>query len=440
MEAWSFLAALIALVLLGVLAGALTGLTPGLHVNNVAAVLVAAQGSGASLLASLAGPVADDGAVAVLLSAFLLSTATSHAVFDFVPSVFFGAPSEETALSILPGHRLLLEGRGAHAVALAARGALLGALASLVAVIPLRLVLADPVDLADRFAPYTPAFIASILAALLLSEARGRADRWRRVAWAAGTQALAGLLGLAVLRGPSGVAPDVALFPLFTGLFGFPTLLIAARAAPSAIPPQVLERIRRATRLDATQVLRGTAAGAAVSWLPGLSGGAAASLASVGGRRSNAEAYMVLLGAVSTSTAILSVTVLFVIGRARSGVAAAVRTLHGSETGWATPTSLPGAVVVLLAAAVLGAAVAAPLATRLARGIARRWSRVNATRLAQATLAGLVVLLAVIAGPGGVVVAAVTALAGLVPVRSGVQRVHLMAALLVPILASNLAH
>lgn len=440
-EAWSFLAALIALVLLGVLAGALTGLTPGLHVNNVAAVLLTSQAAWAGLLVALAGPEATEAPTgALLLSAFLLSTATSHAVFDFIPSVFFGAPSEETALSILPGHRLLLEGRGAHAVALAARGALLGALASVVVILPLRLLLADPVELAEHFAPFAPAFLACILAALLLSEMRGRTDRWRRTAWAAATQALAGLLGLAVLRGPSGVAPDMALFPLFTGLFGFPGLLIAARAPPSAIPPQILERFRRATRLDATQVLRGTAAGAAVSWLPGLSGGAAASLASVGARRSNAEAYMVLLGAVSTSTAILSVAVLFVIDRARSGVAAAVQTLHGSDLGWATATSVPEALVALLAASVLGAAIAAPLATRLARGIARRWSSVNARRLAQATLAGLLALLAAIAGPGGVVVAGVAALVGLVPVRAGVQRVHLMSALLVPILASGLSN
>lgn len=149
---------------------------------------------------------------------------------------------------------------------------------------------------------------------------------------------------------------------------------------------------------------------------------------------------MVLLGAVSTSTAILSVAVLFVIDRARSGVAAAVQTLHGSDLGWATATSVPEALVALLAASVLGAAIAAPLATRLARGIARRWSSVNARRLAQATLAGLLALLAAIAGPGGVVVAGVAALVGLVPVRAGVQRVHLMSALLVPILASGLSN
>jgi len=38
------------------------------------------------------------------------------------------------------------------------------------------------------------------------------------------------------------------------------------------------------------------------------------------------------------------------------------------------------------------------------------------------------------------VVAGVAALVGLVPVRAGVQRVHLMSALLVPILASGLSN
>jgi putative membrane protein len=434
----SFLVAFAVAVVLGVLAGAVTGLSPGLHVNNVAALVLATQAAWTAVLASVAGPgVVDPLAAPVVLSALLMATATSHAVFDFVPSVFFGAPSEETALSILPGHRLLLEGRGAHAVALAARGAVLGGFLSVGLVVPLRLLLGEPVGLASHFAPWAPGFLGVLLVALLLSDARGRRTRVRRIAWAAWTQGLAGLLGLAALRGPSGLPPDVVLFPLFTGLFGLPGLAIAARTPPSSIPPQALEPLRRPTRAEAAQVLRGTAAGAAVSWLPGLSGGAAASLASVGASRKGADAYMVLLGAVSTSTAILSVVVLFVIDRARSGVAVAVRGLQGS-VGWSDPGAMPDGLVVLLAAAVLGAAIAAPLATRLARGLARRWSSIDSRRLARMTIVGLVGLLLGLAGPAGLLLACVAGGVGLIPARAGVQRVHLMAALLVPVLASNL--
>jgi len=340
-----FVAGFLILTILGLLAGALTGLSPGLHVNNVAALVLATQAAWTSFVATLVPDLASEPeAMGLLLSCFLLATAGSHAVFDFIPAVFLGAPTEDTALATLPGHRLLLVGQGAKAVALAARGALLGTAFAVVALVPLRFLLADPVRLADHFRPWTPAFLVFVLAAVLASELRGR-KRVRRLARAIWVQGLAAGLGIAVLRGPSLVAPDTVLFPLFSGLFGIPSLLLGLRARPGSIPYQRVEPLRALSREDARSALRGTIAGASVSWLPGLSGGAAATLASVGTRKNvGPSQFMVVLGAVSTSTALLSVAVLFMIHRARSGAAAAVRGLSGDlppwPSAWATPPSL----------------------------------------------------------------------------------------------------
>src|SRR3989475_13075306 len=219
----------------------------------------------------------------LLLSCCLLAAAGSHAVFDFIPAVFLGAPTEDTALATLPGHRVLLVGQGAKAVALAARGALLGAVCAVLPLVPLRLRLADPVGLADRFRPWTPAFLVCVLGAVLASEWRGR-SRLRRFGRALWIQTLAAGLGLAVLRGPPLVDPDAVLFPLFSGLFGIPSLLVGLRARPGSIPYQRLEPLRALSREDARSALRGTTAGASVSWLPGLSGGAAATPGPVGTR------------------------------------------------------------------------------------------------------------------------------------------------------------
>src|SRR5437867_11671752 len=114
--------------MLGLLAGALTGLSPGLHVNNVAALVLATQAAWTGFLAALVPDVSSEPeTIGLLLSCFLLATAGSHAVFDFIPAVFLGAPTEDTALATLPGHRLLLVGQGAKAVALAAEARCLGA-------------------------------------------------------------------------------------------------------------------------------------------------------------------------------------------------------------------------------------------------------------------------------------------------------------------------
>lgn len=434
-----FLLGFVLITLLGVATGILTGLSPGLHVNNVAALVLATRAAWTGMLAALLPDAAGDAAlVNVLLASFLLATATSHAVFDFIPTVFLGAPTEDTALATLPGHRLLLAGQGAKAVALAARGAVLGTAFAVVALIPLRLLLVDPVGLAERFRPWSAAFLALVLSTLLASEARTR--RLRRLAFAAWVQALAGLLGVATLRGPLPLDSGTALFPLFSGLFGVPSLLIGLRSRRGELPFQRLEPLRALSRHDVKSALRGTLAGASVSWLPGLSGGAAATLASIRLRSHvGPSQFMVVLGAVATSTALLSVAVLFMIHRARSGAAAAVGTLLGDLGPWSSPSEAPAALLALVVATVLAAAISAPLAARMARLVARRWASLDPRRLCAASLIALTVLLAIASGPVGLAVAALASLVGLVPIALRVRRVHLMASLLAPVLLSYLA-
>lgn len=426
------------LVLLGLGTGAVTGLAPGLHVNNVAAVVLATR---ASWVALLLGPWAgaEPGTLGLLLSCYLLATAVSHGIFDFVPSVFLGAPTEETALSILPGHRMLLAGEGPKAVALAARGAVLGTAIAVGLLLPLRWILGEPLGLAAAFRPWTWLFLIGMLAAMLATEFRGRRNRTRRLLRAALVQLLAGLLGLAVLKGPAVLDPNVVLFPLFSGLFGLPNLLVSLGTRPGKIPEQRTDPLDGIDLAEAGHAARGAFAGAAVSWLPGLSGGAAATLASLGtSRKPTPAAFMVVLGAVSTSTAILSVAVLFVIGRARSGIAAAVLELLGPSDPWPALGAVPSAVVWLVLASVLATVVAAPVAGRLARTLGPRWSRRDPRLLSAATLVGLGALILAASGPVGGGIAALACLVGLVPIRAGVRRVQMMASLLVPVLVGYL--
>ncbi|MGI0149302.1 MAG: hypothetical protein ACREDF_07200, partial [Thermoplasmata archaeon] len=79
MDAVGFLSAFVALTCLGLLVGALTGLSPGLHVNNVAAFVLATQAAWIGLVVSLAPSVAAHSTetTGLLLSCFLVATAGS---------------------------------------------------------------------------------------------------------------------------------------------------------------------------------------------------------------------------------------------------------------------------------------------------------------------------------------------------------------------------
>ena len=109
-------------VLAGTIGGIFTGLLPGIHINLVMTVLV-------PLLASYI-------TIEPFTIAFgIIALAATHTVLDFIPSIYLGAPEEETALSVLPAHQLLLEGKG-HEATLLVMGGVITALAGLLITAP----------------------------------------------------------------------------------------------------------------------------------------------------------------------------------------------------------------------------------------------------------------------------------------------------------------
>ena len=110
---------------IGIFLGCMTGLIPGFHVNNVALIALSmsplAVGAGIPLSA---------------VAAIIVSMGTVHTFLNYIPSALIGAPDGDTALALLPGHRMLISGHAAQGVAYSARGSQLGLLLS----IPLLLV------------------------------------------------------------------------------------------------------------------------------------------------------------------------------------------------------------------------------------------------------------------------------------------------------------
>ena len=84
---------------IGILIGTATGMIPGIHVNTAGAILFASS----SLLLTQLSPE--------FLCVLMVSMSIAHALIEFVPSMLLGVPQEGTATSILPGHRMVLQGR-----------------------------------------------------------------------------------------------------------------------------------------------------------------------------------------------------------------------------------------------------------------------------------------------------------------------------------------
>ncbi|WP_311171906.1 tripartite tricarboxylate transporter permease [Halobellus ordinarius] len=410
----------------GVGFGTLTGLVPGLHVNNVAFLLV-------GVAPSIDGPAAAVGAA-------ILAAGVVHTFLSIVPALVLGVPEAATAPGALPGHRLVLAGRGREAIRLSALGSSVALVAAVALAVPLSQVIAAGREYLFAALPF---LLAAVAALLVLAEPTRRARLGGLFCLAAATA-----LGFLTLDLPASgpLSPEGAasmLAPLFGGLFGAPVLLDALDAE-GAIPPQDGTTFGL-TRIETLRAaLAGTGGGALVGYLPGVSAGVAAVLAlgGAGGSgpagRGADRAYVVATSGADTATAVFAVASLAVLGAPRSGVTVALTELGTGGNGGATAggsaaatgtLGLGGLLLVIVLAAGLGTVVLVSVGDwylRLVRRLPRQ----------PLVLAVIGLLLALSLGFAGVLGGAVFALAtlvGLLPPRLGARRVHLMGVLLGPL-------
>jgi putative membrane protein len=233
----------------------------------------------------------------------------SNSIIDFLPSLFFGLPEEETALSVLPGHSLVMEGRCNEAF----KYTLIGAMFSTYILILLLPALFTTISTLYSFLEnYFAAIIAFILSLLVLREKNKLASLILLV--------LSGALGLITLNSKL-TNPIYIFFPLFSGFFAIPSIITSLRMKtkfPEQLESQEVE-INKGLKSGA----KGLLAGALSGLMPGF--GVSQSIFFVGEFfKLDKKEFLGALGAAKTSSMILSILSLYLIGKARSGASIAL--------------------------------------------------------------------------------------------------------------------
>jgi putative membrane protein len=388
-------------VLGGVALGTCSGLVPGLHANNVALLL-------AAVAADVPGPPR-------LVGAAVLAAGVVHTFLDVVPALALGVPDPSMAATALPGHRLVLEGRGREAIRLSALGSGLAVLLAVPLALP---VTGAMVAVYPTLRAHLPLALALVALLLVVTE-RGR------LAMAGGVVALclAGALGWATLDlDPAApLAAGGTLAPLFAGLFGAPVLVESMGGG--GVPPQDDATVTLPGRAVGGLGFVGTLSGAVVGYVPGVSAAVAAtvSLLAVPGRH-GARGFLVATSGVNTANTVFALFALVALGSPRTGVLVAFE-----RSG--APTDLPLLLPAVALAAVAGFCLVLLVGDRYLDLV----GRLDNTRLAAGVLCLLAIVSLLFAGAVGVIVFAVASLVGLVPARFGARRVHLMGVLIGPL-------
>jgi putative membrane protein len=384
----------------GIALGTLSGLVPGLHANNFAL-----------LLAGFAPSIPAD---PQFVGAAMLAAGVTHTFLDIVPALALGVPDPAMAPTALPGHKLVLQGRGREALRLSALGSTLAVAFAVPLAVPVTLLM-------QRVYPTIAAHLTLVLGAVSILLVLTERTMVARIGAALALVA-SGILGLLTLDvAADGVLPvGDMLAPLFAGLFGAPILIEAFRGG--GVPPQDDPTVTTSRRFVLAVGFVGTFAGALVGYLPAISSAIAAAGALVILPHRGPRAFVVATSGVNTANTIFALFALVALGNPRTGVLVALENAD-------VPHNLP----LLLGSVVVAAAAGFVLVVAIGDTYLDVVGNLNNAILTVGVLAFLCLLVAAFAGLLGLAVFGVSTLVGLLPARFGARRMTCMGVLLVPI-------
>ena len=398
------LLALCVALLLGISAGTITGLIPGIHINLVAVFLLATSAA----LLPFFPPIA--------LVIFIVSLSITHIFIDFIPTIFLGAPDEDTALSILPGHEMLINGKGYEAIILSITGALIG-IFLLIPMTPIFLIFLPIIY------PYVQRIIPIILIIIIFIMIFFEKGKNKRL-FTLGIVIFSGFLGYASLN-QNLTDP---LLPLLTGLFGASSL-ITSITKKQTIPNQEISKLKVIfTNIKKSSIIKSISASLIASpicsFLPSLGSSQASTIGSYVIGELDRKEFLILVGIVNTLVMALSFVILFSINKSRTGSAVAINKL--------IPSISQGNLLIIIVAIIISSIFAFIISIIIAKYFSRIITRFSYTKLSVGILIFLTIIITIFTGWIGFIIYITSTALGISCILLGVRRTSLMGCLLIP--------
>lgn len=387
--------------LVGVFLGVVLGLLPGLHLNNLLPIFL-------SLTILIPNPY--------LLIALIISAAIAQVFTSFIPSIFLGAPDgDNNSLAVLPGHRLLLEGRGYEAIKLTVIGGVTALIISIIVVLFFGNYFASVYNLIRPFIAYP---LITVIILMILSERHPN-----KMFFSALVILLSGILGILVLN--SSIVPQQnALFPTFAGLFAISTLLISI-AEKSKIPKQQPDAELKISKLNMTKsIIFAVIAGILIGLLPAVGVSQAATFMQYIGGLGEARAFLVTLSGINIVNEVISLNSLYLISNPRSGASVAIESILPQISFYD--------MLLFIGIILFTTGITVPITLYLGRIVPSFLVKLNYTVLSLGIIGFLLVAVALATGVYGLLVAFTSTAIGLSCAYLGVKRSNCMGVLLLP--------
>lgn len=427
-------------ILAGCLMGVVSGLIPGLHSNNFALLLV-----------SVSPVLIESGIPATYIIFMILANCITHTFHDIIPAIYLGVPNSDMALAVLPGHQLLLDGRGPEAIRLSALGSAGSVIMSIILLLPFGFLLYTIYPLIQEYIGWMLLFIALLMIVTERGEyvpGQGSLARYRYRFYALLIFVMSGLLGIFAF-GKEDMANSLfgsdspsVLLPLLSGLFGASQLIVSLTTS-SVIPPQRTSLITLPAKRTIKAIASGSIAGSFVAWLPGVSSSVATLLAEqvsrIHGKQNSgntmsedpldeAREFIVSVSGVNTANAIFGLFVFFFIGRARNGAIVAI-------SSFLEPSAIDIPIILILLCVVILASIFSYYSTiKIGNTIHLFMEKIDYRKLSITVLAGLVLMVTIFTGIFGIIIFLIATSIGLLPSFMHVRKSNAMGVILLPVI------
>ena len=398
---------------IGISIGTITGMIPGIHVNTAGAILFASS----AFLLSFISPE--------FLCIIMVAMSIAHALIEFVPSMLLGVPQEGTATSILPGHRMVLQGRSKEVIRIVSIGGF-GAIIVTILMLPI-FAIALPV-LHDISKPYT--WIILLFASIYLTYKLTSNNR--DFIWSLLLFVLSGILGWIIFQTP--ISSGVSLMCTFSGLFGISTILFSLNDS-STIPHQ-----NKFYELDLDfnkfkSIFAGGITGAILGFLPGFGPAQGTVIAqAASGANDNDDNdtvnFLLATSGLNVSDCLFSLIAIYIIGNPRSGIAVYMSYLISEMS--------LNHLAIFIFASLIAVSVSLALSLKLGDSFSRLMSGVDYKKLSIGVILLQILILYIFifyyrAPFGYMTLALITSTAlGMLPHYIGVGKSHLMGVLIIP--------
>lgn len=385
-------------VILGTIFGIITGLIPGIHINLISVLIL----SFSPLLLVYTSPI--------ILCTLIASMAITHTLFNAIPAIYLGAPeSGENILSVLPGHRMLLQGKAYEALTLTVIGSIL---ALIIGIIISPLIV--------KILPLIYEKIQPIIGYILILASIFLIFRDKKKFWALIIFLLAGSFGLGVLN----LNIKNPLFPMLSSLFGISGILISLKNKVK-IPEQKITNPKIFSKQTFKALTSGTIVGTFTTMMPGLGPAQAAIIGSQLTKLKD-SGFLILVGALDTLSMVMSFIAIYSIQKARNGAVIIIGKLMETIT-------LNNLILFLVVALIVGL-ISTFLCLKTARVCSKYIAKINYQKLSIAIIIFIIIMTIFLSSYLGLLVLIIGSLLGVLPPLLGIGRSHLMGCLILPII------